>query len=262
MVLLHGQPGTGASWEPVTRLLDSDYRVLAPARPGYGSSPEPARGLADNAEVVAEFIRARSAVPATVVAHSWAGGVAVLLGVRQPDLVRSLVLVGAACTPDSVNALDRLLTVPGVGDALTVAGLAGIGGVFPRVRPLARHVPGRLRARLESALPDDGVTGGDQGVLGRHRRTFMTEQRALMDEMDHVVGSLGSVTVPVEVVAGHWDLGVPPRAAVTLARSIPGARLTLVPRAGHFVARDDPEALAVVIRRAEQRADDADQPAR
>jgi len=258
VVLLHGQPGTGASWDPVTALLATDFRVLAPDRPGYGSSPEPAVGLAANADAVAELLRERAAAPAVVVGHSWSGGVAVLLGLRHPSLVRSMVLVGAACTPDSVNLLDRLLILPGVGDALTVAGLAGIGGVFPRLRPLARHAPDPIRARLESVLPDDGVTGGDQGVLGRHRRTFMIEQRALLDELDLVAGSLGSVAVPVEVVAGHWDIVVPPKAAVTLTRAIPGARLTLVPRAGHFVARDDPEALAVVVRRAHRRADAAD----
>ncbi len=48
-----------------------------------------------------------------MVAHSWAGGVAVLLAVHHPDTVQSLVLVGAACTPDSLNALDRWLNVPG-----------------------------------------------------------------------------------------------------------------------------------------------------
>ena len=47
-----------------------------------------------------------------MVAHSWSGGVAVLLAARHPSLVQGLVLVGAACTPDSLNALDRWLTVP------------------------------------------------------------------------------------------------------------------------------------------------------
>ncbi len=77
-----------------------------------------------NAELMAEFIVARGAAPATVVAHSWSGGVAVLLADRHRSLVRSLVLVGAACTPDSLNALDRWLTYPGLGDVLTVAGPA------------------------------------------------------------------------------------------------------------------------------------------
>jgi pimeloyl-ACP methyl ester carboxylesterase len=77
----------------------------------------------------------------------------------------------------------------------------------------------------------------------------MIEQRALMDELPAVAAVLGSVGVPVEVVSGDWDLVVPPRAAVTLARSIPRSQLTMVPRAGHFVARDAPETLAAVIRR-------------
>jgi pimeloyl-ACP methyl ester carboxylesterase len=38
-----------------------------------------------------------------------------------------------------------------------------------------------------------------------------------------------------------------------LARSIPGADLTLLPRAGHFVVRDDPDSLVEVIRRTAQR---------
>ncbi len=38
VVLLHGQPGSGASWDPVTDLLAGEFRVLAPDRVGYGAS--------------------------------------------------------------------------------------------------------------------------------------------------------------------------------------------------------------------------------
>ena len=38
VVLLHGQPGSGSSWEPVTRRLEREFRVLAPDRIGYGAS--------------------------------------------------------------------------------------------------------------------------------------------------------------------------------------------------------------------------------
>ena len=54
---------------------------------GYGATGGEAVGLADNAHIVAGFIRARDSGPATVVAHSWAGGVAVLLAVDHPDTV-------------------------------------------------------------------------------------------------------------------------------------------------------------------------------
>lgn len=249
MVLLHGQPGTGASWDPVSRLLEGEFRVLAPDRIGYGATVGDARGLAGNAELVAEFIRDHQAIPATVVAHSWAGGVAVILADRHPDTVRSLVLVGAACTPDSLNAVDHWLNIPVVGGALTVAGLVGIGEVLPRLRPLSRYAPSRYRDRLTTALPDEGVLGGQRGALGRNKRTFMIEQRAITEEMPEVVALLGDLDLPVAVVSGELDLVVPSRTAITLARAIPGAELTLLPRAGHFVARDDPHGLAEVISR-------------
>jgi pimeloyl-ACP methyl ester carboxylesterase len=249
VVLLHGQPGSGSSWDPVTTRLESQFRVLAPDRIGYGSSTGEARGLADNAELVAAFVRDRGAEPATVVAHSWAGGVAVLLADRHPAMVRSLVLVGAACTADSLNALDRWLNVRVVGDALTVAGLVGIGEVLPRMRRFVRYAPSRYRDRLAAALPDQGVLGGEPGALGRHKRTFMIEQQAIVDELPLVTAALGGLALPVAVVQGDWDLVVPPRAAVSLARSIPGAELTRLARAGHFVVRDDPDSLVEVIRR-------------
>ena len=142
VVLLHGQPGSGAGWDPLSVLLEPEFRVLAPDRPGYGATGGEARGLGENADIVADFIRERQAGPATVVAHSWAGGVAVVLAVRHPEAVQSLVLVGAACTPDSLNGLDYLLNVPVLGDVLTVVGLVGIIEVLPRMRPLVRIRPG------------------------------------------------------------------------------------------------------------------------
>ncbi len=249
VVLLHGQPGTGASWDPLLPHLEGEFRVLAPDRAGYGRTSGPARGLAANAELVAAFMEERETGPATVVGHSWAAGAAALLAVGHPSMVSDLVLVGGACTPDSVNGLDRWLVAPGVGYALTVAGLVGIGGVLPLVRQhLVRYAPPTTRDRLASILPGDGGTGDTWGPLSRSTRSFMIEQKALLDELPTVSRALGNIAVPTSVVAGEWDIVVPPKAAVTLTRAIPNAGLTLLPRAGHFVARDAPEGLARVIR--------------
>ncbi len=146
VLLLHGQPGTAASWDPVSGLLAEAFRVLAPDRTGYGTSSGEARGLAANAEQAARILDTLGAGPATVVAHSWSGGAAVLLAVRRPDLVRGLVLVGAACTPDSLDATDRLLALPVVGGALATVGLFSLGTVLPELRRLGGCVPRRHRA--------------------------------------------------------------------------------------------------------------------
>jgi pimeloyl-ACP methyl ester carboxylesterase len=250
VLLLHGQPGTGASWDAVTDLLAGECRVLAPDRIGYGHTGGRAQGLAGNADLLASFLSQRRAGPATVVAHSWAGGAAVLLAHRYPELVDSLVLVGAACTPDSLNFIDRWLVVPVLGEVMTAAGLIGIGNVLPRLRRLTRYAPAQYRDRLDSALPSRDVAGIRPGSLRGDTRTFMIEQRAIEAELPAVAEALGVLDLPVAVVSGTWDLVVPPRAAVSLVRAIPGAELTLLPRTGHFVARDSPVALADVVRRA------------
>jgi pimeloyl-ACP methyl ester carboxylesterase len=249
VLLLHGQPGSGSSWDPVTELLADRFRVLAPDRVGYGATSGEARGLAANADLAAQLLEVLDAGPATVVAHSWSGGAAVLLADRRPDLVQGLVLVGAACTPDSLDVTDRVLGLPVVGDALAVAGLLALGEVLPKVRRLAPRLPERYRDQFRSALPDQGVLGGERGALGRHRRTFVTEQRALLDEMAPVVEALGRLAVPTAVVMGQWDVVVRPSTARTLAAAVLGAELVELANAGHFVARDAPFELAAVVSR-------------
>ncbi|HEX3840397.1 MAG TPA: alpha/beta hydrolase [Acidimicrobiales bacterium] len=283
VLLLHGQPGSKTSWAPLIDSLAADFRVLAPDRPGYGDSEGEATGMAANADVMAEFLRSRGAAPATVVGHSWSGGVAVLLALRHPDTVRSLVLVGAVGTRDSVNRLDRLMVVPGIGDLLTVAALTGIGVILPWIRvglsrigrkppaspsrvgkaglnPGGGDIPAaasKLRAYLAAALPNEKMPGGWRGAWGRDRRTFLHEQRALLAELPSVTAALTQVRVPTSVVAGMWDVVVPPRAARSLTAAIPGAELVAIPDTGHFVARDASPLLAKVIVETDRRAGSA-----
>jgi pimeloyl-ACP methyl ester carboxylesterase len=282
VLLLHGQPGSKGSWAPLIGLLAGRFRVLAPDRPGYGDTESEAMGMAENADAVAELLRARRTGPATVVGHSWSGGVAILLAHRHPDLVRSLVLVGSVGTRDSVNGLDRLMVVPGIGDALTVGALTGIGVILPGVRkrlqrmsrsrgsaaptsgagpgsPAVRHRPpgsrtSKARAYVAVTLPNETTPGGWRTSWGRERRTFMSEQRALLTELPAVTASLSEIRVPTSVVAGSWDMVVPPSAARSLAAAIPGAQLVVIPEVGHFVARDAASILAEVIADTDQRA--------
>ena len=249
VLLLHGQPGSGSSWDPVSDLLADRFRLLAPDRPGYGATAGEARGISDNAEIAAALLDVNGAGPATVVAHSWAGGVGVLLAERYPELVSGLVLVGAACTPDSLDGFDRLLALPVVGEVLTMAGLLALGEVLPKVRRLGPRVPAAYRDQFLATLPDQGVLGGERGALGRHRRTFVSEQRALVDELPVVHDALSRITVPTAVVVGTWDVVVRPGAGRTLADAIGGAELVEIPRAGHFVARDTPDQLAGIVER-------------
>ncbi len=255
VLLLHGQPGSAASWSPVVPLLTDRFRVLVPDRPGYGATVGSAQGVEENAAVLAAMLEERANGPTTVAAHSWAGGAAVLLATQRPDLVAALVLIGAACTSDSLDGTDRVLALPVLGHAAAALGLVVLGEVLPRVRRMAGFVPASRRERFLAALPDQGVLGGQWGTFARQRRSFVIEQRALVAEMPQVAESLPGLQVPVAVVMGEWDLVVSPASSVTLAAAVPGSELISLPEAGHFAIRDEPVTIAEVIARY------ADQPA-
>src|SRR6202453_1026214 len=59
LVLLHGQPGSPADWQLVTRRLPAQLHAVAADRPGYGSSQLPAGGFAANAHAVLDDLDSR-----------------------------------------------------------------------------------------------------------------------------------------------------------------------------------------------------------
>ncbi|HUO49937.1 MAG TPA: alpha/beta hydrolase [Acidimicrobiales bacterium] len=255
VLYVHGQPGLGADGDAVAEALGAGHRVLLPDRPGYGGSgPEPA-SMEDNAALLADLLRARAAVPATVVAHSYGGGVALLLAARCPELVAGLVLVGSIGRSDSIGAFDRVLALPGVGEVMTAAGLVALGRLLPRMRRLADRAPGELGTRLTAALPDEGFL---EAALSQGHwvwRSVVTEQRFLLREIALVGDAVDRIAVPTIVVTGTRDVVVPPKVAVSLAATIPGAQLVIIGRAGHFVPRDKPRVVAAAVRRIEELAD-------
>src|SRR5207253_1338960 len=123
VVLIHGQPGSGADWSRVVERLQDDFRVVTPDRPGYGDTGGPAGGMVDNADAIVSLLDRLDIEAATVVGHSWGGGVALLLAHRHPDRVRGLVLVASIGPLFRPSPLDRLLALPALGPVLTVGGL-------------------------------------------------------------------------------------------------------------------------------------------
>ena len=254
VLAVHGQPGLAGDFDDVLAPLVDDHRVLAVDRPGYGETDGEAIGMAANAEVLADLLVERGAAPATVVGHSYGGGIAILLAAHRPEVVAGLVLVGSVGRADSVNVVDHVLALPWAGEALTATGLLALGRVLPRLRGLAGHVPGRRLAWLEASLPDRHYAEVASRFGRQIWRSFVVEQRALVREIADVEAALAQVQVPTVVVSGTWDVVVAPSVATSVAAAIGGAQLVMVARTGHFVPRDAPLVVARAVRTVESRA--------
>lgn len=241
VVFLHGQPGTSVDSLRLRRALPPSLHLVAPDRPGYGANPRPATGFFGNAEFVVDVLDAIDVESATIVGHSWGGGIALRLAQQHPERVDALVLA-ASVGPGAVNWIDRLLALPALGEALTAP-------VFTLAGPI-------VRPRYRRFLHVDSVDQPErqlieQSLYGARRRptwrSFLVEQRALFTELPAVDADLGRVTAPTTVVTGTKDRFVPAATARALAERIPNARLELIDGVGHVLQLRAPAALARVV---------------
>jgi pimeloyl-ACP methyl ester carboxylesterase len=232
LVLLHGQPGSGADWQQVAGRLPSGLRVVALDRPGYGASRQRAGGFAVNARAVVAELDGRGIERAVLVGHSYGGGVALAVAKLAPERVEALVLL-ASVGPGCLTAWDHLLAAPVAGEICAVtawqltpwlarARLAAIG----RRRPIAagEHVNWHIW----------GQAHHDHGPLWR---SFLTEQRALVHELGDLTASLASVAQPVLLLADPNDTLIPVSTTHQLAAVLPDAHVQLVKHIGHHLPR-------------------------
>ena len=241
VVLLHGQPGSSADWAAVAARLDDRFTVVVPDRPGYGHTGGQAGGFRENAAAVIGLLDRLGIRQATIAGHSWSGGVAIALAGQAPDRVGGLVLVASVSPLEPPGILDRALAVSPF-RGLAAASL-NLTGWFLSLRPVRRL----LAARLLGA-PNDAAaavaTAWRQGHMGQ---SFITEQRALVDELPGLAAGLRDIAAPAGIVVGEADHIVPAPAGARLAAALPRGRLIRLPGAGHLLPYQQPEAIVAAI---------------
>ncbi|HEY7974364.1 MAG TPA: alpha/beta hydrolase [Ktedonobacterales bacterium] len=97
VLLLHGFPEFWYSWRWQIAPLAARFRVVAPDLRGYNLSEKPRTGydIRTLYRDVAGLIAAFDAPDAHIVGHDWGGVIAWALAIRQPQLVRKLVILNA-----------------------------------------------------------------------------------------------------------------------------------------------------------------------
>ena len=222
VVFIHGAGGNRLVWGGQLRSLSSAQRVVALDLPGHGRSDGPGMAcIGSYAQVVAEVL-GRLGSAAVLVGHSMGGGVALHLALQWPGLVAGLVLLG---TGGRLRVAPSLLA--GLQDDFRCAVAAITGSAF------APATASTIRKRGEGAL------------LAAGPATLLADFRAC-DAFD-VLARLGEIHVPCLVICGAEDRLTPVKYSEALAKGIPGARLQVIPSAGHMAMLEEPAAVSQSI---------------
>jgi pimeloyl-ACP methyl ester carboxylesterase len=240
IVLLHGIAGSSSTWRQVMPRLAQRYTVVAPDLLGHGRSSAGANDLSPLAHAAAlvKFLDAVDVDTVTIVGHSLGGGLAALLAAVMPERCERLVLVAAGGLGNDLSALFRFLTLPGAevlfpmiltpplhiaaDVALGALGLAGVR-VPPGTVEFWRHV---------RSLTDFRRVGPFLGTL----RAVADTSGQLVRAADHV----DLAGLPPLIVWGAKDRLIPVSHAYDAHAAIPGSRLAIAERAGHFVHVEEP----------------------
>ena len=192
---------------------------------GVGATEAGCRGTIDEMgrDAVA-FIRALGLKQVDLFGFSLGGGVAQMVALQAPDLVRRIVLAGTGPRGGGgINEITKIAVIAYAKAAFTLSDRASFL-FFPRT-PEGKRAAASYFARLK-----ERTNNRDKKISLQARRAQLKAIRAAgLAKPD----DLSVITQPVFVANGDHDLMVASSHSADMARRLPNASLTIYPDAGH-----------------------------
>ncbi|HVP55707.1 MAG TPA: alpha/beta hydrolase [Candidatus Eisenbacteria bacterium] len=214
LVFVHGLGAESLNWVPAMLGFRHQFHVYAIDLLGHGETEKPdiAYSIAQQSEMLHQFLVDRKAVPADVVGISMGGWVTLKLALDHPEAVNRLVVADAAglkfqtditvknflpVTPDEFSAFMTMLT------------------------PRHYYVPYPMRRDFLSQVADHAW------ITRRIFSSFLTYQ----DVLD---GKLQEVKAPVLVIWGKEEKLIPLSVGEEMNQQLPNSSLLVCSDSGHL----------------------------
>jgi pimeloyl-ACP methyl ester carboxylesterase len=232
VLLLHAFPLDGSAFDKQVRALSGRYRFIIPDHRGFGLSklgegPTEMPRIARDALALLDSLKIS---PAVVGGVSMGGYAAMALLREDAGRVRGLVLVDTQATAD--DEAGRARREASAREALEKGVEPLVQTLLPKLVAAGLDSPvGREVAAVMRAAAPEAVAAAQRGMALRQ------------DSKDILARYAG----PALVVVGEHDAVTPPEKARQLADLISGARLEILPGAGHLSNQEQPERFNEVL---------------
>jgi pimeloyl-ACP methyl ester carboxylesterase len=230
--LMHGIGGNARSCAQLAEQLAArGRRAVSWDAPGYGDSADPVDAV-DYPNLLVEVLDALMLDRVDLFGTSWGGVIATLVAAIHPDRVRTLLLAdstrGSGTNPNTAAAMrarpDRLAEIGAQQFAAERAPRLVAPGCAPAIADVVRQHMAQVRIR--------GYRPAAQFMAD-------TDTREL----------LPAIRVPTLVLVGEHDVVTGVKESQLLASRIPGAKLIVLPEAGHAALTERPAEMAREIDR-------------
>src|SRR5688572_10713710 len=241
LVLLHGFTGSTESWTSLATALDR-YSTMAIDLPGHGRSSSPADSaryaLPRFANDLAETLDVLHVDRTAVLGYSLGARAALHFAFAHPARVSALILESASAgIDDPAERAARVASDAALADAIERDGVPAFVDRWERLPLWASQAA--LTDDVRSRLRAQRLINEPRGLANSLRGAGAAAEPSVIDR-------LGALAMPTMLIAGALDAKYVALGR-TLAAAIPGARLEIVPDAGHAVHLERPTAFAELV---------------
>ncbi len=221
IVFIHGSGDSGRIWRLQTEYLGTT-RAITLDLPGHGTRPDTLPDettVRDYARAAHEIITQELHLTRPIIAgHSLGGAIALTMALDYPDALAGLILIGTGA---------RLR-------------------VHPTLLNNARQTPQQAQQEITTlAVAPEHAATMPATLLQEHngtKPTMLYRDLAACNIFD-VMGRLHEISLPTLIICGNEDQLTPAKYSRHLHEQIAGSELHLLPHAGHYVMREQPEAV-------------------